>query len=224
LSFGNNINGVMTKTELSIAGLDLSSGSGLLDRIFGETNAMASAWMHGRNGPNPTEIETVKALLSSYAQNFIGSAGKDSYTGTIFDDTAEGGKDKDTLRGDAGADTIDGGQGADKLYGGADADTFVFDKGDTGKQKNQADTIYDFVIADGDSIDLSAIDANGRKANDQSFTFIGGQAFHDKAGELRLVKEKSDTWILGDTNGDGKADFIIHLDDAVKLKAEHFDL
>ncbi|CAN7223304.1 cadherin domain-containing protein [Rhizobium sp. LjRoot254] len=224
LAFGNNDNGEMTETELSITGLDLSNGSNLLDRIYGETNAMASAWMHGSDGNSPSEIEFVKALLSSYAQDFIGSGGKDSFTGTIFDDTADGGRDKDTLKGGEGADTIDGGQGADKLYGGADADIFVFAKGDTGKTKTEADTIYDFVVADGDTIDLSAIDANGRKANDQAFSFIGGQGFHDKAGELRVVKEKSDTWIQGDTNGDGRADFIIHLDDAMKLEAEHFDL
>jgi len=228
LIFGNDdknvVEGWVTNPELSITGLDLSNGSAPLDRIYGEANIMASAWMHGANGNAPSEIEFVKALLSSYAQDFLGSAGKDSFTGTMFDDTAEGGKDKDTLNGAAGADTIDGGQGADRLHGGADADIFLFAKGDTGKQKNQADTIYDFVIADGDTIDLSAIDANGRKADDQAFHFIGGQHFHDKAGELRVVKEKSDTWIMGDTNGDGRADFMIHLDDAVKLKVEHFDL
>lgn len=48
--------------------------------------------------------------------------------------------------------------------------------------------------------------------------------FHEKAGELRYIKEKSDTWIMGDTDGDGKADFTIHLKGAFTLTADHFEL
>ena len=63
-----------------------------------------------------------------------------------------------------------------------------------------------------------------RSGKDNAFDFIGTHAFTRHAGELRYEKTKSDTWIQGDTNGDGKADLMIHLDDAVKLKAADFEL
>jgi hypothetical protein len=134
LVFGNNsaavVNGSITNPELSITGLDLSSGSGLLDRIYGETNAMASAWMHGANGPNPTEIETVKALLGEYAQNFRGSAGGDTYTGTVFGDTIAGNGGLDALAGGGGNDDIDGGDGIDTaVFSGDRSDYTVTDNG-----------------------------------------------------------------------------------------------
>ncbi|MGV3548434.1 hypothetical protein [Rhizobium sp.] len=212
------------KVELSITGLDLSNGVDLMARVDGEVNIMANAFMYGALNGASSWLEFVKATLGSYAQDFVGSNKNDRYTGTIFDDTASGGKGNDVLKGGAGDDIIDGGKGIDKLYGGAGADTFFFEKGDTGKTKATADTIFDFKPGQGDIIDLSDWDANSRKSGDQDFKFIGSDSFNGKAGELRFVKEKSDTWIMGDTNGDKKADFIIHLDDAMKLKADHFDL
>ena len=130
----------------------------------------------------------------------------------------------DTFKGSSAAEIVYGGAGIDSLTGGAGDDTFVFELGDTGKTKTSADTLFDFNGKAGDTIDLSAIDANGAKAGEPAFKFIGSAAFHDKAGELRVVTEKSDTYIYGDTNGDGKADFAIHLDDAVSFKATYFDL
>jgi hypothetical protein len=41
---------------------------------------------------------------------------------------------------------------------------------------------------------------------------------------LRFEKVKGDTIIEADRNGDGKADFILHLDDAMTMKAGYFDL
>ena len=134
---------------------------------------------------------------------------------------AIGGTGNDTLRGSAGADVLDGGAGLDKLYGFGGADIFVFEKGDTGKTQATADTIYDFTSAD--SIDLSNWDADSSKTGTQDFAFVGTKAFSGDAGELRYTKTASDTWIEGDTNGDKVADFIIHLDDAVALKATYFD-
>jgi hypothetical protein len=49
-------------------------------------------------------------------------------------------------------------------------------------------------------------------------------AFTGKTGELRFDKLNSDTYIYGDINGDGKADFAIHLDDAVALQKGYFVL
>jgi hypothetical protein len=134
------------------------------------------------------------------------------------------GDGNDTFKGSSAAENVYGGAGIDSLTGGAGADTFFFALGDTGKTNAKADTIFDFNGKSGDTIDLSDIDANIGKAEDQAFKFIGDAAFHNKAGELRVVMEKSDSWIYGDTDGNGKADFAIHLDDAVALKAGYFDL
>ncbi|WP_436041195.1 M10 family metallopeptidase C-terminal domain-containing protein, partial [Rhizobium sp. LjRoot98] len=86
------------------------------------------------------------------------------------------------------------------------------------------DTIFDFSGTGGDRIDLSAIDANTAASGNQAFTYVGTAAFTGKAGELRYVKAASDTYVYGDVNGDGKADFAIHLDDAVSLAKGYFVL
>ncbi|WP_308311328.1 calcium-binding protein [Shinella sp. CPCC 101442] len=127
---------------------------------------------------------------------------------------------KDRIDGGGGSDVINGGKGIDRLYGGSGADIFVFAKGDTGNTRVTADTIFDF--SSSDSIDLSAWDANSKKSGAQEFNFVGSKAFSGKAGELRYTKNVSDTRIEGDTNGDGKSDFVIYLDDAFALKVDHF--
>ena len=74
------------------------------------------------------------------------------------------------------------------------------------------DTIGDW--QDGlDIIDLSTIDANttGAAARDQAFSFSAAGAFSRAAGELIAQVVAGDTHVLGDTNGDGKADFDIRL-------------
>jgi hypothetical protein len=159
-----------------------------------------------------------------YAPDRIGTAGADTRSGTNWSETLSGKGGADTLKGFGGIDIVDGGKGRDRLYGGADADTFLFKTGDSGNTKATADTIFDMKTLDGDKIDLSPIDADKHLIHDQAFTFIGRTKFSGVEGELRYDKLKSDTWIYGDTDGDGKADFVIHLDDAMKLTAGDFAL
>lgn len=71
--------------------------------------------------------------------------------GTGGDDVLSGSAASDDLRGSAGNDRLDGGAGYDVLTGDSGADTFVFS--DLGR----ADIITDFMAADGDRLDLSAI-------------------------------------------------------------------
>src|SRR5690606_7820656 len=81
-------------------------------------------------------------------------------------DTIRGNKGKDRLNGGDGDDTLIGGKGADEQTGGAGADTFRFLKADDSKPNPaQRDTILDFDGAEGDIIDLSAIDARKGKGN-----------------------------------------------------------
>ena len=122
-----------------------------------------------------------------------------------------GNKGNDTILGGKGADWLEGGVGRDTMTGGLGADTFAFRQGDTGKTTKTADKVEDFSHAQGDKIDLSALDAIlGTGAND-AFTFIGQDKFGREAGELRFEVVKGNLFLSGDVNGDGKADFTIGL-------------
>jgi len=109
-----------------------------------------------------------------------------------------------TLYGTSGNDTLNGNGGRDTLWGKAGSDTFVFD---TAGEAN-GDTIGDFVHG-ADKINLSGINASTRASGNQTFKFIGTQSFHKVAGELKAYQSSGNTYVAGDVNGDGKADFTI---------------
>jgi len=67
--------------------------------------------------------------------------------------------------------------------------------------------ITDFHRSEIDVIDLSTIDADTTWSGNQSFTYIGGNAFSGEAGELNFRSGI----ISGDVNGDGYADFQIRV-------------
>lgn len=141
----------------------------------------------------------------------------------VGNDTIIGGKAGDRLEGFGGNDRITGGGGADRLYGGAGADTFIFKSvRDSSAAPSGADTIFDFSAKQKDKIDLSAIDANTGRAGNQAFTFIGKQEFHNKPGELRYERVGGYTHIEGDVNGDGVADFSLHLKGIMTVTKSYF--
>ncbi|MDQ0318474.1 Ca2+-binding RTX toxin-like protein/predicted transcriptional regulator [Pararhizobium capsulatum DSM 1112] len=166
-------------------------------------------------------LETVNGTFRS--ETLKGGIGKDKIVAGAGNDTLQGGDGNDQLFGDIGNDTLYGGKGADHLTGGVGADIFVFKAlSDTMVSATSRDTVLDFNAGQGDRIDISAFDANTQLSGDQAFSFIGTKAFAGKAGELRYEKTTSDTYIYGDVNGDKKADFAIHLDDAVTLDKGYF--
>jgi hypothetical protein len=77
-----------------------------------------------------------------------------------------------------------------------------------------------------DRIDLSGIDAVSRTATrDDAFSFIGTGAFTNHAGELRVqVTGDHVANLLGDTNGDGVADFVLEVHYTGTLDASDFVL
>lgn len=118
------------------------------------------------------------------------------------------GRGGDTLRGGGGADRLWGNEGADTLTGGAGKD--VFEYASTTESTNaQRDLIRDFER--GDMLSLGAIDADGSGvAGNGSFLFVGAAAFSGRAGELRLLQNGTNAWLVeGDTNGDRIADLSI---------------
>lgn len=135
-----------------------------------------------------------------------------------------GGAGNDTLYGNGGADTLIGGIGTDHMTGGAGNDTFLFANGEFGGATTAtADEIVDFTSGQ-DTIDLSGVDANSLLGGDQAFTLIGTGAFSNAAGELRYEQISGNTYITGDTNGDGIADFMIKIDGSHTFTSSDFGL
>lgn len=152
-----------------------------------------------------------------------GDGGADTLAGDDGDDVLLGGDNSDQIDGGAGNDTITGGFARDDMTGGLGADRFVWNLNDFGTGlRAGADRVADFSQADGDVIDLSLIDASTALAGNNAFTFIGAAAFSGVGGQLRFVQATGHTYIEGDRNGDGTADFAIRLDGLITLGAGDF--
>lgn len=149
-------------------------------------------------------------MLSRYGDTFFAGDG---------DDVIYGRKGDDLLYGEAGDDKFHGGMGRDRMEGGDGADAFhyAFVAESFGKK---GDLLFDFSAEEGDHLDLAAIDADDGKRNDQAFTYIADASFGRNAGELRFAAGV----LLGDTDGDGRADFRVRLNGVSALSVEHLDL
>jgi serralysin len=152
-----------------------------------------------------------------------GNAAANDLSGLIGGDTLYGKGGDDTLSGGDGADWLSGGVGTDHLFGGAGNDKFAFDDSEFGgATQGTADEIHDF--AGGDLISLRLADANSALAGDQNFSFLGAGLFSGHAGELRYDQIDGNTFVQGDTNGDGVADFMIRVDGLHALTSGDFIL
>lgn len=179
--------------------------------------------------------------LTGTAVTGTGNGLANQIVGNGLANTLNGVGGNDSLMGNAGNDTIYGGAGGDQMSGGTGADTFVY-KATSDSQASvgpslpngalgapvlgvgaNTDVIYDLSVSEGDRIDVSAIDANTRKAgNDDfvlvdTFTRVAGQmtvktfgGLDMKAADGALLAGRATGYILeGDTNGDGVADFTV---------------
>ena len=152
-----------------------------------------------------------------------GNGGVNILTGNGGHDVLDGAAGADVLKGGTGNDQLDGGSGRDRFYGEDGADTFIFNDGDlAGLTSSTCDQIHDFSQLQGDKIGLAGIDANTSLAGDQGFSFLGSGAFTGTAGELRTYQSGGNTYVTGDTNGDGVADFMIRLDGLHTLQVSDF--
>jgi hypothetical protein len=232
--FGRLPSGSVTRTGSGIGqsihggnGNDTLIGRGGADTLYGEGGSDTASYAGSYKGvtadlaapagnSNDAKGDRYKAI-----ENLSGTSHGDRLSGNSLANVLSGAAGDDLLKGRAGNDKLHGGAGGDALYGGdgrkgMGSDTFVFTSlGDSTASSKGRDTIYDF--ASGDRFDLQGIDASTKSSGNQSFTFIETQKFHGRAGELRYEKAASDTYVYADVNGDKKADFGFHLDDAVKL-------
>lgn len=148
------------------------------------------------------EIESLQ-LTGTGDIGVTGNGVGNNIKGNTGDNRIDGAGGNDSIDGGAGNDTIIGGQGGDLLRGGSGADTFVVAHafGPT----LETDTVYDFVRAHGDRLDLSGVDANVNLDGDQGFALVG--AFTKHAGEMTLLFTAGVTLMRLDVNGDGRADY-----------------
>ena len=241
------VKGISPDLFKGTAGHDLLRGSKHGDILYGYAGhdtldgGTGADRMYGGTGNDTYVVDNVKDLVSEKANegtdlvkaavSWILAANVENLTlsgtarlngtGNTLANRIVGNSGNNVLNGQAGNDTLTGGRGADDLYGGSGKDVFVFlSPADSTLASSGRDTIFDFTK--GDRIDLRTIDANRKSGGDQAFTFIAEQKFHKKPGELRYDKKASDTYIYADTNGDGLADFAIHLDDRVTLAKGDF--
>ena len=182
-------------------------------------------------------------------EDAIGNDLDSRLTGNDEANRLQGLRGDDRLSGLGGDDTLVGGTGRDILTGGAGADHFVFSgfaslgmyfdyssggtvvvypiaNPDSGATFSTADVITDFNKAEGDVIDLSAVDAiyladNGSPLDD-AFTWLGTGRFTGAAGEARYEVRGANTFILLEVNGEAGADMVIRLNGVHDLTASDF--
>jgi Ca2+-binding RTX toxin-like protein len=217
----------------------LGNDTYVLGNYFFNTEATANTLQD--DGGTDTITSTIDRTLTDFAgvENLIllGNANLDG-TGSALDNAMVGNAGKNTLSGFAGRDDLDGGggndilrggQGADKMTGGAGGDVFDYnDVSEIGLGPDR-DIIRDFAHLV-DDIDVSTIDANGSAPGNTAFSFIGNTAFSGVKGQLRFTQndlpgtQLDKTFVDGDVNGDGIADFRIQLTGLVNFTAADFVL
>ncbi|MGL6043916.1 MAG: M10 family metallopeptidase C-terminal domain-containing protein, partial [Sandaracinobacteroides sp.] len=168
-------------------------------------------------------------ITGNDANNILtGNAGDNLLDGGVGNDTLVGGAGDDISIGGAGNDTLRNSPGSDRLSGGLGADRFTFStelKSDLAK--SLFDYILDFNRAEGDLIDLKAIDADTGVAGNQAFTLVReGPGFLGGAGEISFVQFEQNgtlfTNIYGNTDADPDVDFVIGLVGTFDLTAQDF--
>lgn len=158
------------------------------------------------------DAQTLFALID--AGDILGAQayvlrGNDQVEGALDADVLYGFAGNDTLVGKAGDDVLVGGAGKDLLNGGGGADRYVFwSADDSGATLATRDTIANFSRAEGDRINLAAIDANETTAGtNEKFRLV--DAFTGKAGQLTIEQVEKGWLVSGDTDGRDGADFTI---------------
>ncbi|MFB2552439.1 calcium-binding protein [Ensifer soli] len=101
------------------------------------------------------------------------------------------------ISGNAGNNVLIGGLGKDTLTGNAGADIFVWRA--TRESTGSGDAVTDFIGADGDRIDVTAIDAVTSTAADDAFAFVSTNAF-TAAGQVRMHTSKGSTVLSFNTD------------------------
>ncbi len=196
----------------------------------------------------------VAGILAGYAQEFLGSAGDDTFTGGDFDDVIYGNLGNDILRGGAGNDVIYGGKGDNFLVGGADDDQLFGSSGrDTLYGEDGDDHLFgakgrDHLYGGADADTFVFVKKGDSAAKNKAwdiihdfsrdegdridvsafkgkFDFIGKNGkFSGDHKEIKYAYKKGATIVKLDSNADGKVDMKIKLIDKIALAEADFIL
>ncbi len=164
--------------------------------------------------PALAAVEELRNATSATGLGLFGNSLVQTITGSAGNDSLSGGGGGDVLIGNGGTDNLTGGLGADRFRFLLPADSPV----GVGR-----DSVIGFVAAEGDRIDLSAIDANTLLAGDQGFIFRGSAAFTGARGELRFDVSGADVIVQGSIAGTVPA-FEIRVAGVTSLLAGDFTL
>jgi Ca2+-binding RTX toxin-like protein len=167
-------------------------------------------------------VDPENLIGDATANTFVGGALNDVFSGAGGSDALVGGAGNDNLSGNAGEDVLTGGLGRDILSGGTEADTFVFTSTADSVVGTNCDVITEWQIAD--IIDVARIDANTSAGGNQDFTFIGLGAANltVREGQLKYYQSGGNTFVVGNTTADNRADFQIQISGLHTLTSADF--
>lgn len=169
-------------------------------------------------------VEALYILGSAVVTGTGNALANEIYAGS-GDSTLNGKEGDDYLVGGAGKDRMIGGTGGDVMWAQDNADTFVFTSYADFGTGGAVDTIGDFAHAQGDRIDLKAIDPNAVQSGNQAFSFVGTAAFTtDARFQVRYETSGGNTIVQIDADHDRVADHSILLYGAHALVAGDFIL
>lgn len=168
------------------AGVDsLNGGAGRDTAYYHDSDAgvrvfLSNGQAHGGHAEGDTLVDIERLVGSSFADVLQGNGGAND------------------IYGGAGNDVLYGFGGQDVLVGEAGADRFRFHSV-TESTALARDRILDFSRAEGDTIDLSAIDANAHYGGNQAFSW-GGYGQVQMAGKLSYWHSGGNTYVQGDVS------------------------
>ena len=162
------------------------------------TVELAEQFTVSLDAPSTGAVITTATAIGTIQADDVASTGGDQF---------EGGAGVDTFNGLAGDDVFIGGGGADRLTGGLGADLFKYlGLGDAPYFLLSMERIKDFSAAQGDRIDLSAIDANAGTLFNDAFTFLGLTDFSPTNATGQLIFNYDDDLNMGALFGSVNAD------------------
>jgi Ca2+-binding RTX toxin-like protein len=167
---------------------------------------------------------TVAIGPGTIIENAKGGAQNDRIDGNAARNNLQGNGGRDTIYGGSGNDTLVGGKGYDRLQGNSGNDCFDFNAlAEIGRKSH--DIVMDFRPGQ-DDIDLSTLDANTLRSGNNKFSFTAraDSSLNGKAGELCWYKQGGKTFVIGDTDGNRSADFMLELTGSKTLTVGDFIL
>jgi len=221
---GNALDNVLTgngadNSLLGGDGNDKLIGAAGADTLLGGTgddtyiiNALNDVINENANEGNDTVETSITYTLGTNVEN-LALTGLSALKGT-------GNALDNLITGNNAANILTGAAGKDTLLGGLGADRFVYTSvTDTGVGTILRDIIQDFSSAQGDKIDVKAIDTNSNLAGVQQWAFVAN-GFSGVAGQVSF--DGVSHLVQFDRNGDRAADMQIELTGVNTVTAADF--